>query len=370
MANIKTHTTQRAFLVLLMGLFVVFYFFLAIAGFEVFSERDRLSSATDVDSMSGRLTPLFYQINIFPSQVAQEVLFLSKFLSFRNDIDDSSPHEYESLINDLLTSVQDNNIYHEVRYIDNSGAEKLRIAYDDKEYYVTPRELLDKEVKDKYIEDIQILSEGDVYIAPITLADRVHPVRNRPVSLRDISVSMIRFGTPVYSNKEKIGVVVADIHADYFLDDIRRASHDNEKLYLIDQYGQYLAHPDPQKEYGTLLKTYYNFRSDYPEVADEVLSRFEKRIIESDTTVFSMRRIFPATANFALSNGAQKLHGINPNRDFFWILVSVTEKENLLPHRSIFNGYKFFMGFSGLLIILILGMFVIILEIIRRRKSP
>ncbi len=79
-------------------LIIIFYGFLGTSVYGVFSERDRLSAATDIDSIGERLTPLFYQINAFPGRVSQEVLFLSKILSFGDNIDDFRSTAYKKSV--------------------------------------------------------------------------------------------------------------------------------------------------------------------------------------------------------------------------------------------------------------------------------
>lgn len=352
MNGLTIQTSQRILWVLLVVLFVVFYSFLGIAGYQVFSDRDRFSEEADIDVLGERLVPLFYEINTFPQRVAQELLFFSKLSSLKNVAQNSSPEAYEELINDLLTFAQEDSIYHELRYIDENREEKVLIAYDGEKYYTVVGDFLSNVTEDSYVNDIFNLSEGEVYISKFDFAERAHSAGNHPETE---SILIVRFGTPVIGDDGKHeGIIAVEIHAKFFLDDISYSSRDNEQIYLLDQDGQYLVHPEEEKKYGTLLGTPQNFARDYPEVAGQVLSQFEKRHIESDTAFFSLRHIFPATSNFALARGSQHILGANPDRDFFWVLVSVTDRTALEGKKNIFDSFAFFMAFSGLLLIFIL----------------
>lgn len=358
MNNQKIQTKQRVLLVILSLLFIILYSFLSITARGAFSYKEHLSSAIDIDAMSERLAPLSYEINRFPSQVAQEILFLSKLSSLKRITENVSSKTYEELVDDFVAFAEKGGIYHELQYIDENMKERVRIKYADGSLYTTPQSSLEDVVSNSYVEDISQLSEGNVYISQVKLVDKTSP-QNIPI---------IYFGTPVVGNSgEPRGMVIVAIRADYFFDDVRRSTRAGEQVYLIDQDGQYLAYPEPEKEYGALLETGSNFAVDYPGVSGEVLSAFEKRHLESATAIFSLRHIFPATANFALSNGSQELLGPNPDRDFFWVLVSVADKDAFKSKASIFDSYEFFMIFSGVLIILILGVQVFIVETDRRK---
>jgi len=368
MRNHNTYIRHKILLVTVTILFVVFYSFLAIVGFEVFSERERLSYAADIDALGGRLVPVFYNIDTFSKRAAQEMLFLSKLSSIKNAVEKPNKKTYEELFNDLFTSVQESSMYHEIRYINEQREEKIRIIFDGETYHIVPEDSLENEVTDVYMNNIFTLSEGEVYISKFDLAKRVHPVKNRTTLFQDILV--IRFGTPLFSDDGKHeGIIIAEIHADFFLDDVRRLSRDGEQIFLLDQDGQYLVHPEAKKEYGTLLGTHINFANDYPEVAGQVLSQFERRRIESDTTIFSLRHIFPATSNYSLASGSRRLFGENPDRDFFWVLVSAVDKKTIVSDSSIFESYDFFMVFSGIFMTFILGILVIVLDVFRRKNK-
>jgi len=96
--NKNVYIKQRVLLAFITLLFVAFYSFLGIAGYEVFSEKERLSQAADVDVLGERLVPIFYQINAFSKRAAQEVLFLSKLSSLKNVLSRPSPATYEELL--------------------------------------------------------------------------------------------------------------------------------------------------------------------------------------------------------------------------------------------------------------------------------
>ena len=367
MNKMKTQIIQRILAVLVVVLFVAFYGFLGIAGHEVFFDRERLSEATDIDALNERLVPLFYQINAFPKRVAQEVLFLSELSSLKNVVERPSQKTYEKLLHDLFTPEENNGIYHKILYINERREEQMRMTADGKVYFNTPENSLGAVINDSYVSDIFALSEGEVYISDFDFAAHADSARNGTATEQTL---IVRFGTPVMGNDGKReGIIVAEIYANFFLDDIRNLSRDNEQIFLLDQDGQYLVHPEIEKEYGTLLGTQHNFIEDYPKVAKQVLSQFEKRLVISDTSFFSLRHIFPATANYALARGSQRLLGANPDRDFFWVLISVVDKEDILSRDGIFGSYDFFIGFSGLFMALILGVLFIILEIARRRTS-
>ena len=152
------------------------------------------------------------------------------------------------------------------------------------------------------------LNVGSVYISPLH-HDKVNGE----------TITAFNYITPVFNSVgDKVGLIVLTIDASYFLDDIRNYSKPDEKVYLIDSRGFYLAHPEKSKEFVSGKDSFGSFVDDYSDIGEEILTSDERRL-ENDDYVFSLRRIYPTASGF-------ELLGDNYDDSYHWILVSVREQ--------------------------------------------
>lgn len=263
--------------------------------------------ATSIDMIDERLTSLVGEINNFPRTAGNDIVFLSQLSTVKL----ANPINLEQ---DFLTFLLENTAYHYLGFIGKQSEILVLAEYDGKNYAASQK-LQTNPFKPQWLEKANRLTAGEVFISPIDLAEKDH-------------APIIVYATPVYDNNlVKQGIIVASVYANYFLDDIRDSQREGEVVFLIDNEGNYLAHPDTSKEYGHILGHAYNFASDYPEVSDQILANPEKRMIETSFQVFTTRTIYPTKGSFALHKGAEKLN--NLESDSYWMLVSVTDKKYL-----------------------------------------
>lgn len=266
--------------------------------------------ATSVDMIDQRLNSIIGEINTFPRAAGNDMVFLSSLSSLKET-------DLDNLEKDFLAFLSENTAYYRLAFIDQSGDEHIRAEFDGQNSTATrnaPQNLYSPE----WIDNMGRLGPGEVFISQVKLT-----------AINGKDTPIIVYTAPVYtSEQDKKGFIVGSVYANYFLDDIRGANRDGEIVFLIDNQGNYLAHVDRAREFGHLLNHDKRFQKDYPAVAEQILSDPEKRVITSNTQVFSMRAIYPTKGSFALFKGAEKIEE-NSKNSYFWILISVTDKKYL-----------------------------------------
>ncbi len=350
---------SRKFLIsLICILFLVLFAFLIIDGFFNLGRDEKIYIAGIKDMIDQRMTSLIFEINIFPGGAGGDVLFLSRLSCLREVAgitEIKSEHETEELAQDFSEFLKENPAYYQLRYIDEKGKEVIRTEFDGENYKVIwGEELQDKSLR-YYFDKTMNLNEGEVYISPLDLNIENEKIENRGTQENPIYVPVIRFATPVFDNNgNKKGIIIANIYADYFLNDIRRAQRDEEIVVLINEEGYYLAHPNKSKEFSFMFDKEDNFYKDYPGVADKVLSDFNKRRIEKENLIFSYRYLYPTVESFEINAGSTKILGENPENRYFWILVTISDKSRMdWRLNELEKEYMYFLLFSGLIILII-----------------
>jgi PAS domain S-box-containing protein len=165
----------------------------------------------------------------------------------------------------LFASIaQGKQFYRSLSYLDATGNEIVRVDYKEGQVTVasTDRRLLTQTTPLQnradavYFAAAKGLRVGEVYISPVTL--------NRENGAADSPMPTIYFSTPIYDRSDTFrGVVVSTVYASSFLG---RLSVAQGQVYLTDQDGFYLAHPDPTRTFGGERGTGDTLAADFPHV--------------------------------------------------------------------------------------------------------
>jgi PAS domain S-box-containing protein len=155
--------------------------------------------------------------------------------------------------------------YREFRIIgiDDGGREIVRVdrSGPDGAIRVVPEaELLRHGDRDFFTGTIK-LGPGEVYVSPIDLG-------RQSGSIRTPHVPVLRIGTPLHKpDGAAFGIVIINIDLRSAFDRIRSAGREGGQVYLVNEQGDYLVHPDPAREFGFALGNRIRVQDDFPEFA-------------------------------------------------------------------------------------------------------
>ena len=188
----------------------------------------------------------------------------------REDTEQINHHKSEVEV--LFKTISEGSgIYDQIRYIDETGIEVVRVnlSYRDYADIVSPEELQNKSHRYYFKEAIR-LNEGEIYISKLDL-NKEHGEVKSPHK------PMLRYAIPIFdSEKQKRGILVLNVLADYLLKNVLTHRFiEGTDSYLLDKEGFYLLHPKISKRWGSLsnLNTGENIKNDIPhEVTSFILS--------------------------------------------------------------------------------------------------
>ena len=354
---------------LILILLLVLFIFSALQGYSNLKSNIKSHQINSFEIIEERMFSVLTEVNIFPRSAGNDILFLSKLSSLKNIINGQENHADE--LNDLrlnfLEFLKQNTAYYHLRYIDEFGNEVVRVDFDGEKQYVVPENELQNKKDRHYFEETVKLSLGEVYVSKLDLNIENGVLENRGTEEDPVYVPVIRYATPVFNdNNEGKGIIISNIYANYFLEDIKRAQREGEIVFLIDNEGHYLVHPDKEKEFAFMfddkkdtlsghknLRT-GNFYNDYPEVEKEILVDLNKKRFESEDSIFTFKYFYPTSTNFEVYEGSKKVFGESPEERYYWILVSVSEKEVISKmYDDLKMNYLFSLLLYGLIILVI-----------------
>ncbi len=172
----------------------------------------------------------------------------------------------ERLVTNLVAEVSVKPSYAKYRIIDANGTEYLRVDRNGAggAVRVVPPEELQKKAERFFFQDAIKLGEGQIYVSPVDL-NVDDGVIQKPY------VPTLRVAAPIYSPDHRLfGIVVINIDMGQVLERIRVSPRFGEQVYVVGPNGDYLEHPDRNREFGAQLGRPVRWQDDFPQFASLV----------------------------------------------------------------------------------------------------
>ncbi len=169
-------------------------------------------------------------------------------------------------------------VYDQIRFIDTSGKEFLRINRTGGEPHVVPPEKLQDKHDKTYFKETMKLEQGMVYISPVELNMEYGKIEvpYKPV---------IRLAKPIYSETVLIGIVVLNYYAEQIFDQVMQGaefSYGNYYLVNPDSFWSYNPNEDEEWEFSVTMSK--------EELVDKFPHLFLDQIRKSENGSFYTRK--------------------------------------------------------------------------------
>ncbi|MDM8537657.1 PAS domain S-box protein [Desulfobacterales bacterium HSG17] len=251
-----------------------------------------------------------------------DAVFLAKIVQQRYSERWNKELLRQKLAGDFLAFSETRKVYDQIRFLEVSGMEFVRINLIDQRAKIVPKEeLQDKSKRYYFIRGIEIT--GKVYVSRFDLNMENGQVE-KPFK------PMLRIVTPVKGEKnETIGVVILNYLGNHTLERIRKADENSQgHLFLINPEGYWLIGPESAKEWGFMFKWggSENMKTLFPKEWQQISSQ-KKGQIFSSKGLFSFHTVNPLNSQF---HGFAKENG--DRADESWKLISFVPSVKLVPH--------------------------------------
>lgn len=153
--------------------------------------------------------------------------------------------------------------YLKINFIDETGQDLIVVRRDKNSITVVNNKHFQREENKLYIRETKSLPNGAVYLSEINL-NREHG------KVRVPHQQVLRSATPVYDKQRGsfAGVILITSEIGPVLLEIQKnIQNPSRKIYITNDRGGYLLHPDIQKQYGFDLGKRYRIQEDIPRLA-------------------------------------------------------------------------------------------------------
>lgn len=359
--NLKIkHQLLFYFLLVIISLYLIFFFITYFYFLNIFEKNFLASQERILDSEKNK-------IESFLSDFEKDVLFLSKLASVKELLNVKSETEKERLVsrvgsNFLNFSQTKKGIYYQVRYLDENGDEIIRVDSDKENFKIIAKEDLQNKKGRYYFDDAMKLNYNEVFISPLDLN-----MENNEIEVPYKPV--IRYATPVFNDEgNRKGIIITNVFADYFLENIRNL--EEGKTLLINKDGYYLHYQGKdEKEWGFMFLNQNTFQNDFPFFADIIENKYDINYYNIKNNIYvTYKHIFPAIGLKSSIGSSQYFSDVTfdlDSEDYYWVLVRIADKNIVLREFYIFLFY-----FILFLIVSVLFLFSFVSLYIKKITIP
>ncbi len=302
--------------------------------------------------------------------ILKELFVLRDLPQLKKVLDPQNQVDYETALKDLglafLSLSKHQRAFHQIRYLDETGMEIIRVNCDGIKSTLVPENKLQPKRHRYYFRETIELRDGQVYISPLDLNVEGTMIE-RPY------VPTLRYATPITDSQGKRrGVIIFNVFGDNILQVMARHQdfkpHGN--TYLLDPQGYYLYHPNRAYTFGFMTGSNEQFARSEPELASWIHKKdknltIKKSYSTGEQTIFAYQHVpliakqvekkYYSQANFQITENARQDTVVNMPH---WILLAAIEETDFLPGFDKYSRMFYLFAFMLLLTCVVVAVLV------------
>jgi len=216
-----------------------------------------------------------------------DLLFLSQLNELNNMLGRADRPWRKSLSNELINFSRERGLYDQIRFIDATGQEIVRVNYNNGKPFSAPDINLQAKVARYYFGETMSLKSGQIFVSPFDLniekGRLEHPIN-----------PTIRIATPLYDEHgQKAGILVLNILGKKLFHNFKDvAVNIADQIMLVNADGYWLHSNSYKNEWGFILGHKRSFAASFPEVWQDIKNRDQGQI-HNQQGLFTFATLFP-----------------------------------------------------------------------------
>lgn len=304
------------------------------------------------------------------SLIYSDILILSERQSIQEFLMNDSANNKQVVAEQFLIFANFSGIYDQVRLLDETGMEVIRIMYNYGNPFIVSESNLQNKSGRYYFRDVFSLDNGQVFVSPMDLNIEQGEIE-QPLK------PMIRIGTPVFdANNSKRGIVLVNYRAQLLLDKLSESPHGYGNITMLNSDGYWLLGIDPEDEWGfmypsnnTKLKS--TLSDQHPQAWDEINGSMTGQFY-TEEGLLTFETIYPLSNLHISSTGSGRPfepsnESISAN-EYQWKILSIVPNSVFNNIRNL-NLFRYMSFFSIVLIISSISFLFIVVTNTRRKQE-
>ncbi|MBD2510158.1 GAF domain-containing protein [Nostoc muscorum FACHB-395] len=274
----------------------------------------------------------------------------------------------QALSREFLSFSQYKKLYDQIRFLDQSGKEVVRVNFKQGEPEIVPEEKLQVQAKRYWFNDTLRLNQGEVFVSPLDLNIERGQVE-QPLK------PMIRFGTPVFDRRgQKRGIVVLNYFGAKLLDNFNQAfANVPSQGMLLNADGYWLKGAKSEDEWGFMFpgRKNHTFGKTFPQAWQQI-SQKESGQFQTAEGMFTFTTVYPLLEGQKSSTGAGQAFAPSQNqidaKSYYWKIVSWVSPEMLMAKSNRFLS-QLLLLYAGLVGLIGIGSWLLAKASVNRQMA-
>ena len=282
--------------------------------------------------------------------IVSDLLFFSKYNQLLDMLEDPGNH-MRRVTEDLLLFSRGSKLYDQIRVLDITGMEVIRINFSNNKSVIVPEKELQFKGDRYYFKDTAALQKAEIFISPFDL--------NIEQGIIELPLKpMIRFGTPIFDRDgHKRGVVIFNYLGENLIHDMKEVFVGSPgHSMLLNTEGYWIVGRNTGEEWGFMFDNgkEKTVQKRFPE-AWKAISAEDTGQFRNDDGLFTFDTVHPLMEGWKSSTGSG--NAFTPSlsektaREYYWKIVSLIPS-SYLKAQALIYGRKY---------ILITGIFFVLL---------
>jgi len=250
-------------------------------------------------------------INEKIEDIASDLMILSDGINLQNPAKIHDKKYIDLLSKEFLIVSKRKRIYDQIRLLDKTGMENIRVNFNDGKPIIVPEKNLQFKGKRYYFKDTLLLEKDEIFISPFDV-NIEHGAIELPIK------PMLRVGTPVFDiTGSKQGILLLNYLGRDLLNKIDSVSNS-------DQHGEFML----LNEEGFMFKenAKKSFTITFPDAWQRITSE-ESGQFQDNGNIFSFKTIYPLQIMMKSSTGSIKPYEPGMpwirNKQYRWKIVTL-----------------------------------------------
>lgn len=279
--------------------------------------RESLNVGRGATVMTGKL-----------DDIARDLAYLSSYPVLRNALDKGNAASSSELANAFASFSGSKTIYDQLRWIDETGLERVRVDYVEGKAVVIAEDKLQNKGQRYFFTDSFKLNPGEIFVSPLDLNIEQNKIEvpHKP---------MVRIATPVVDSQgNKRGIVIINYYARLLLDAFSEVTDEvRDHIMVLNGDGYWLKSAKPDDEWGFMFKqTERSLAARAPEAWRHIRAADSGQKLLADG-LWSWQTVYPLKAGQRSSTGAAEAfipsRGDVETRQYVWKSVAHVSSDQL-----------------------------------------
>lgn len=328
--------TIKIFLVILIPILFIWLFLVAN---NLYKDREYLiQSSINQNKIEDHNTSVLIDKYLF--EIFENLKIVRDANELKDYANNENPITHKNLTNMFTRIMNNKKDYAQIRYIDLTGQEKIRVENKKTGFCTITKGRLENKKNYYYFKNTIKLKHNQVYISPLDLNVENNKIE-KPYN------PMIRFSTPIFDNNNNLkGILIINYKAQYFLNLLKNHEPHSDTLhedyYVLNKNGQFILNSETGLNFSFMYRNFKDLVFKDSKIWTEMNSN-DYGFIKTPETLYTYYDLLSTTKTSV------------PEYSEKWLMVHKVHLDNVLSFNNVIQEFTKLQNITIFIFILFLA---------------